>query len=127
MRPSRAFFLLLVATPLGCLPPDGTGTGGSGGTSNDAGEGGSASAAGRACLDTADAFGKAQQRCGGDYEAGRNAIIRDLAKGDCESVTIRNERELRGQCLPSLARSSCADIQNQRFDPSCAEQIVRSL
>lgn len=123
---------LLALVPTACLPQDGTGTsasssgGGSSGTSDAAADGGAATAAGKACLDTVDAFAKAQQRCGGDYTAGRNAALRDLANGDCESVTIRNERELRAQCLPSLASISCADLANQRFAPSCAEQIVRT-
>ncbi len=108
-----------------CLPQDGTGPSASRSDAGDAGDGGGASAAGRACLDTADAFGAAQQRCGGDYSAGRNEVIRDLANGDCESVTIRNERELRGQCFPYLATASCTEIRNGRFAPSCAEQIVR--
>lgn len=122
--------LAVLALPhAGCLPQDGTSTsssGGSSGASGGAADSGAATAAGKACLDTADAFAKAQQRCGGDYTAARNAAIRDLANGDCESVTIRNERELRAQCLPSLASISCADLANQRFAPSCAEQIVRS-
>jgi len=124
--PFAAFAALLHA---GCLPQDGTGTTSSSsgsGTSGAAADSGAMTAAGQACLDTADAFAKAQQRCGGDYTASRNATIRDLANGDCESVTIRNERELRTQCFPSLASISCADLANQRFAPSCAEQIVRS-
>ena len=28
--------------------------------------------------------------------------------------------------FPSLTRISCSDLQNQRVDPSCAEQIIRS-
>ena len=98
----------------------------SGGTSGAAVDGGATTRAGQACLDTADAFAKAEQRCGGDYTASRNATIRDLANGDCESVTIRNETELRSKCFPSLATMSCADLSNQRFAPSCAEQIIRT-
>lgn len=111
-----------------CAPQDGTGTtsSSSSGTSGTAADSGAKTPAGQACLDTADAFAKAQQRCGADYTASRNSVIRDLANGDCETVTIRNERELRTQCLPSLARISCGDLQNQRVDPSCAEQIIRS-
>jgi hypothetical protein len=95
-------------------------------SSSGASDSGATTAAGQACLDTADAFAKAAQRCGADYTAQRNATIRDLANGDCESVTIRNEAELRGLCFASLARISCADLTNQRFAPSCAEQIIRT-
>jgi hypothetical protein len=52
-------------------------------------------------------------------------VVRDLANGDCDSVTIRNENELRAQCLPSLGVIACDAFANQRFDPSCAEQIIR--
>jgi hypothetical protein len=95
-------------------------------TGGTTGDGGTTTPAGQACLDTADAFAKAAQRCGADYTAQRNATIRDLANGDCESVTIRNEQELRTLCFPSLASISCADLANQRFAPSCAEQIIRT-
>lgn len=126
--PFRLLFSVLGALlHVGCLPPDGTGTSsGSSGGASDAGDGGATTAAGRACLDTADAIAKASQRCGADYTAARNGAIRDLANGDCESVTIRNETELRTQCFPSLASISCADLTNQRFAPSCAEQLIRS-
>ncbi|CAN5731428.1 hypothetical protein BH11MYX4_BH11MYX4_60100 [soil metagenome] len=98
----------------------------SSGSTGTAAEGGAATAAGQACLDTADAFAKAQVRCGApDYATARAAVIRDLANGDCESVTIRNESELRRGCLPALGTISCADLTNQRFPPACAEQIVR--
>jgi hypothetical protein len=98
---------------------------GTSGTSADAGK--AATPAGQACLDTADAFAKAQVRCGAtDFDAAKAAVIRDLANGDCESVTIRNERELRTGCLPALASISCANLANQRFPPACAEQIIRS-
>ena len=116
---------------LGCLPLDNTGTSSGsasstgGSTSTDAGDGGT-TVAGKACLDTATAFATAAQRCGGDYAAERAAFIRDLANGDCDAVSIRNETELRGQCIPSFSTISCADLTQQRFAPSCAEQIIRS-
>jgi hypothetical protein len=128
--PLRLLFPALVALlQLGCAPQDGTGSSGSSGSSSGTSGGGDSGAttlAGKACLDTADAFAKAQARCGGDYTAARNATIRDLANGDCDSVTIRNETELRTKCFPALASISCADLVNQRFSPSCAEQIIRS-
>ena len=84
------------------------------------------SKAGQACLDTADAFAAAAMRCGGDPVAEKKAFIRDLANGDCDSVSIRNESELRSGCIPSFSTISCRDLTQQRFAPSCAEQIIRS-
>jgi hypothetical protein len=124
---------VLSLTSLACLPLDNTGTssgsasssGGSSSGTTDGGEGGTTTA-GLACLDTATAFATAAKRCGGDYDAERAAFIRDLANGDCNAVSIRNEAELRSQCIPSFGTISCADLTNQRFAPSCAEQIIRS-
>jgi hypothetical protein len=125
----RAYALAVAATVavIGCTPVDGTGTGSgsSGATPTDGGDAGSVTAAGQACLDLADAFASATQRCGGDYDAARKELISDLANGDCNSVTVRNETELRSGCLPSFSTISCADLQQQRFVPECAEQIVR--
>jgi hypothetical protein len=120
-----AMFAALATT--GCAPQDGTGT--SGGTSpgssgTSASDGGATTTAGQACLDTAAAFATAAKRCGGNYDAEHAAFIRDLAGGDCNSVSIRNESELRRQCLPSLTRITCDALTNQRFDPSCAEQVI---
>jgi hypothetical protein len=114
---------------LGCLPTtDQTSSSGStassSGTTTTADSG--VSAAGQACLDTADAFAAAAMRCGGDPVAEKKAFIRDLANGDCESVSIRNEAELRSRCIPSFTTISCTDLTQQRFAPSCAEQIIRS-
>lgn len=113
---------------VGCIPVDGGGGGGSGnsggGGDPDGGDGGATTAAGRACLDTADAYAQVSARCGDDYAASRTRFIRELAGGDCESVSIRNERELRGGCFPSLARITCSDFLNGRLDPTCAEQIL---
>lgn len=111
-----------------CLPQEGgTTASSSGGTSGKAAaDSGAKSVAGQACLDTADAFATAQQRCGSDFTTSRNNLIRDLANGDCESVTIRNETELRTKCFPFLSRINCSDLANQRVDPSCAEQIIRT-
>lgn len=124
LRPfALATFSALVL--IGCLPTDGKGTSSSsGGTTVDGGDGG-ATIYGQACLDTADAFAKAAMRCGGDYAAEHAAFIKDLAGGDCNAVTIRNVAELRNRCFPSLATISCTDLMQQRFDPSCAEQIVK--
>jgi hypothetical protein len=99
---------------------------GPGGGSADGGPDGSPiTAAGQACLDTADAFASASARCGDNYAAARTQFINNLANGDCNTVSIRNENELRSKCFPSLGRIGCSDLKNGRYDPSCAEQIVR--
>jgi hypothetical protein len=133
LRPVRPFTLATFAAlaVLGCAPGDGTGTssGTSASSSGSSGTSGDASVntlAGQACLDMAASFATAAQRCGGNYDAERAAFIRDLAGGDCNSVSIRAEAELRRQCLPSFSRITCDALRNQRFDPSCAEQIIRS-
>ena len=126
-------FSALCLAPLACIPLDNTGSssgsasssGGSSGTT-DGGDAATNTAAGQACLDTATAFATAAQACGGNYDAERAALIRDLANGDCNDVSIRNESELRSQCIPSLSTISCADLMNQRFVPGCAEQIIRN-
>jgi hypothetical protein len=116
---------------LGCAPQDGTGTssgasGSSSGSSTSTADSGATTTAGQACLDMASAFATAAKRCGGNYDGERAAFIRDLAGNDCNSVTIRNETELRGQCFASFGKITCDALRNQRFDPSCAEQIIRS-
>lgn len=114
---------------LGCLPTtdqssSSGSTASSSGTTTSAD--GGVSAAGQACLDTADAFAAAAMRCGGDPVAEKKAFITDLANGDCNSVSIRNEAELRSGCIPSFSTISCTDLTQQRFAPSCAEQLIRS-
>ncbi len=119
---------LAAVLQVACITTD-TGTSSSSTSSGSTGttaDGGAATAAGKACVDTADAFAKAQVRCGAtDYAAAKAAVIRDLANGDCETVTIRNETELRTGCFPALASIRCANLANQQFPPSCAGQIVR--
>jgi len=112
------------ALQVACITTEPTGTSsGSTGTSVDSG---AATAAGKACVDTADAFAKAQVRCGAtDYARAKAAVIRDLANGDCDTITIRNETELRTGCFPALASIRCADLANRQFPPSCAGQIIR--
>jgi hypothetical protein len=113
----------------GCLPQDGTGTSSSSTSSSSSGgttDASTSTLAGKACLDTADAFATAAKRCGGNYDTEYAAFIRDLAGGNCNDVSIRNETELRTQCLPSFQVIACDALANQRFAPSCAEQIIRS-
>lgn len=122
------FLTPLLATLLlaGCEDISSTSSSSSGGSVADAGaDGAKVTASAQACLDTADAFAKAQARCGEDYEASRKAVVRNLANGDCDTVSIRNETELRSRCFPSLMTISCADLTNQRFSPSCAGQILQ--
>ena len=135
VRPFALFYVAPLASfvavaLIGCAPQDGTGTsGGTSGASGTSGATGDASAlttAGKACLDTASAFATAAKRCGGNYDAEYAAFVRDLANGDCNSVSIRNEVELRTKCFSALARIPCNDLKENRLDPTCAEQIVRS-
>jgi hypothetical protein len=109
---------------IGCAPQDGTGGTDGGAPSGEAGTG--TTKAGQACLDMATVYATAAKRCGGNYDAERAAFIRETANDDCNSVTIRNETELRTKCFPSLGRISCVDLKEVRLDPSCAEQIIRS-
>lgn len=116
---------------VGCAPQDGTGTSGgtSGGASGDGGSDDGAAPmtrAGKACVDMATVFATSAKRCGGNYDAEYAAFVRDIAGGDCNSVSIRNEVELRNQCFTALSRITCADLKENRFAPSCAEQIIRS-
>jgi hypothetical protein len=117
---------------LGCLPTTdqtsssgGTTASSSGGTT-DSGADGGVSQAGQACLDTADAYAAAAMRCGGDPVVEKKTFINNLANGDCNSVAIRDEAQLRSGCIPSFATISCDALTNQRFDPTCAEQLIRS-
>lgn len=121
----RGFALLLLL--VSCLPgPD---DGGSGGKS----DGGSDSAAakpattreGQACLDMAQAYARVGERCGDTFEGAGTKFVNTLAGGDCNTVSIRNEAELRNQCIPSFASLSCTEYVNGRFAPSCAGQIIK--
>jgi len=114
----------------GCLPgpEDGNGSsssGGSSGASTDGGEGGTVTRAGQACLDFANAYAHAGARCGDTYESARQSFIAQLANGDCNSVAIRNEAELRNGCLHTFSSISCTNLREGRFPPACAEQIIR--
>ena len=88
---------------------------GSGSGSADAGDAGATTAAGKACLDTADAFATAAQRCGGNYDAERQAFINDLANGDCNSVRSATRPSSGRSALPSFATISCSDLKEQRL------------
>jgi hypothetical protein len=132
--PVRPFTLATFAALaiLGCAPQDGTGSSSGSSSSSgsrsssDGGDGGATTTAGKACLDTAAVFASAAARCGGNYDAEYAAFVRDVAGGDCNLVSIRNESELRTQCFPAMTRTTCDELRNQRFAPGCAEQIIRS-
>jgi hypothetical protein len=80
----------------------------------------------QACLDTADAVGKAAQRCGLDYEANRTAFIQTGAGGDCANIDeIRDEGSLRGACFSSMGTVSCDDLKAGKLDASCSKQLIR--
>lgn len=129
MRTAICAAALSVALVAGCLPPpdDGTSGGTSGSSGAGAADGGDSglTRAGQACNDLATAYATAAKRCGGDYDSERTAFIRDLANGDCNSVSIRSYSEL-AKCIPTFGSISCSDLKEQRFAPDCAEQIVRS-
>lgn len=114
-----------------CLPgpDDGTSSGGSSGSSgskSDGGDGSITTRAGQACIDMAQAYAQVGARCGDTYEGAGTKFVNELANGDCNTVSIRNETELRNQCIPSFASLSCTAYREGRFAPSCAEQIIRS-
>lgn len=127
MRGFVPFFLVTLGLA-GCLPaPD------SGSSSGKANDGGSDSATakpattrdGQACLDMAQAYAYVGERCGDTFEGAGTKFVNTLAGGDCNKVSIRNEAELRNQCIPSFASLSCSDYVNGRFAPSCAGQILQ--
>ena len=125
MRVIAAFFALALAS---CLPgPD---DGSSGSTKSDGGKDGSTATPattreGQACLDMAQAYAQVGARCGDTFEGAGTKFVDTLAGGDCNKVSIRNEAELRNQCIPSFASLSCSEYVNGRFAPSCAGQIIK--
>lgn len=79
--------------------------------------------ASQTCADTADAFAKAAQRCGSDYQASYNAFVGSF--GGCDKVvSIRDEASLRGTCLPSFSTITCADLTNAAIDATCKGQLL---
>lgn len=82
----------------------------------------------RACLDTLEAFARAEERCGAEYETAYDDLLAKNANGDCKNVrTIRDEASLRKTCIPFLKTQTCADLENGVLDPSCAAQLERPL
>jgi hypothetical protein len=88
---------------------------------------GSTSGPQQACLDTADAVGKAALRCGGDYTANYNAFIKCTANGDCANITqVRDEPSLRDTCLPKFQTIQCPDLTSGNLDASCKGQLLHA-
>lgn len=80
----------------------------------------------RACDDIVDALAAAGERCGLEYARVRDATLATVAAGDCKNVTsIRDERQLREECLPSLARDPCERVRAGEHDASCDAQLRR--
>lgn len=78
----------------------------------------------QACSDTADAVGKAAQRCGLDYQANRDAFVQVV--GGCDHIVkVRDETSLRATCLPSLGTISCSELEAGHLDESCRAQLER--
>ena len=81
-----------------------------------------------ACLDTIEAFARANERCGAEYKPTYDRLLMTNANGDCKNVsTIRDEAALRKTCLPFMQTQSCADLHDGLVDPSCAAQLQRTL
>lgn len=81
-----------------------------------------------ACLDVIDAFARTAERCGGDYATEHDRLVQRDAKGDCKNVrSIRDENALRSTCIPFVKSQPCHDFTAGVLDPSCAEQLQRSL
>ncbi|MDB5218549.1 MAG: hypothetical protein JWO86_6476 [Myxococcaceae bacterium] len=81
-----------------------------------------------ACLDVIDAFARTAERCGADYATEHDRLVQRDAAGDCKNVrSIRDERTLRGTCIPFVKSQSCSDFTNGKLDPTCAEQLQRSI
>jgi hypothetical protein len=79
-----------------------------------------------ACLDVIDAFARTAERCGGDYATEHDRLVQRDAKGDCKNVrSIRDEKTLRGTCIPFVRSQPCRDFTAGVLDPSCAEQLQR--
>lgn len=78
----------------------------------------------KACVDTAKAIARAGQRCGADYDQTYQDFVDSAAGGDCTNVKqIRDEQELRNQCIVSLELASCQDLGDGKIDDSCKDQL----
>jgi hypothetical protein len=91
------------------------------------GGGGSGASAVKGCEDTANAVARAAERCGSDYQTNYDAFVNAATggKGCSAIVSIRDESELRGKCIPSFADISCEDLNAGIVDSSCRQQLQR--
>ena len=81
-----------------------------------------------ACLDTIEAFARANERCGAEYKLTYDVLLMSNASGDCKNVrSIRDENALRSTCIPFVKSQSCHDFTAGVLDPTCTEQLQRSL
>ncbi|WP_394833442.1 hypothetical protein LVJ94_43745 [Pendulispora rubella] len=83
----------------------------------------------KACTDLGEAFAKAYSRCTTlTYQEVYDLYIAEAGGPTCPKVvSIRDEGELRGQCIPWFGSVACADLQTTH--PSCKEQlqVVQSM
>ncbi|MDB4933890.1 MAG: hypothetical protein JWP87_862 [Labilithrix sp.] len=80
----------------------------------------------KTCLDTIEVFARAAERCGAEYRASYDRLLKRDANGDCKNVrTIRDETELRQTCFAFVQTQSCDDLTSGVTDASCARQLQR--
>jgi hypothetical protein len=81
----------------------------------------------QACLDTADAVGKAAQRCSEDYQTAYNDFVQNAANGSCNNITsVRDIQSLYNTCIPSFQTITCTDLDNGKLDATCDSQLVHN-
>ena len=91
-----------------------------GSSNDDAGE--------KACKDTIEAFARAAERCGQDYNASHDFFLQRDANGDCKNVrSVRDEAALRKTCIPFVQSAPCADLLAGQTEPSCSKQLQRPV
>jgi hypothetical protein len=71
----------------------------------------------QACLDMADAFGEAAERCNGDYEDNRDYFIGAVASGDCGNITWADTDGVYDSCIPYLEHVPCSELLYGEPDP----------
>jgi hypothetical protein len=78
----------------------------------------------QACEDTADAIAKAAVRCNlGKYPEVFGQFVFDI--GGCENVVaVRDVDALYDDCLPTIEKLSCPELQGNALPESCKEQLL---
>ena len=79
-----------------------------------------AAAAESACLDIAEAYARAWERCGRDtyenaYDAWKDALI-------CDTVEVHDGAKV-NDCVDDLAAQSCAAVETNASPPSCTNAL----